>query len=110
MFEAIPACSRGDPNGRSGSHSDGRSHAVVFVWHEPHGIRVYDQWADHPVAQRVIRYRGGEGRRVNDGDQFYVVEAPELELAEAAWTASAGSATARGPLPGLRQDAARRQR
>jgi|HubBroStandDraft_3_1064219.scaffolds.fasta_scaffold00005_18 hypothetical protein len=73
-----------DPLGTYGNHTDGRSHAAIFVRHDPEGIRVWDQWVGHPVAQRVIRYRGGQGRAVNDGDQFFIVEGPEPETASAA--------------------------
>ncbi|CAH2936253.1 MAG: hypothetical protein CPDRYMAC_4348, partial [uncultured Paraburkholderia sp.] len=66
-----------DPNGRYGNHTDGRSHAAIFLGRDPTGIRVLDQWNGHttqPVHERVIRYRNGLGLKVNDGDQFYVVE------------------------------------
>jgi hypothetical protein len=66
-----------DPNGRYGNHTDGRSHAAVFVERTAEGLLVWDQWLRHPVAQRVIRFRGGQGRKVNDGDQFHVVETEE---------------------------------
>jgi hypothetical protein len=38
------------------------------------GLLVLDQWRGQPVHQRVIRYRGGQGDAVNDGDRFYVIE------------------------------------
>jgi hypothetical protein len=61
-----------DPDGRYGNHTDGRSHAAIFVAEEATGLRVWDQWANHPVSQRVIRFGGNEP--VNDGNQFYVIE------------------------------------
>jgi hypothetical protein len=63
-----------EPSGRYGNHTDGRSHAAVYLHQTAEGLRVWDQWQDHPVALRTIRFRGGQGRRVNDGDQFCVVE------------------------------------
>jgi hypothetical protein len=70
-----------DPNNRYGNHTDGRSHAAIFVEETAAGLLVWDQWLRHPVAQRVIAFRGGRGRRVNDGDQFHVVETEDSLLA-----------------------------
>lgn len=63
-----------DSDGHYGNHTDGRSHAAIFIEEVEGGLLVWDQWVGHPVAQRVIRFRGGTGRRVNDGDQFRVIE------------------------------------
>ncbi len=63
-----------DPDGSYGNHTDGRSHAAILIEEVADGLLVWDQWVGHPVAQRVIRFRGGVGRRVNDGDQFCVIE------------------------------------
>lgn len=63
-----------DPDGTYGNHTDGRSHAAILINQVEDGLLVWDQWVGHPVAQRVIRFRGGAGRRVNDGDQFSVIE------------------------------------
>ena len=60
--------------GRYENRTDGASHAAIFVAELDDGLRVWDQWRGHPVAQRTISFRGGQGRRVNDGDQFCVVE------------------------------------
>jgi hypothetical protein len=62
-----------DANGTYGNHTDGSSHAAVFIAEIDEGLLVWDQWLRHPVAQRTIRFRGGQGRKVNDGDQFYVI-------------------------------------
>lgn len=51
----------------------GRSHAAIFVALEDDGIRVCDQWRNHPVAERVIRFDNADGGASNDGDAFYVV-------------------------------------
>ena len=63
-----------DSDGHYGNHTDGRSHAAIFIQQVEAGLLVWDQWVGHPVAERVIRFRGGSGRRVNDGDQFCVIE------------------------------------
>jgi len=63
-----------DSNGSYGNHTDGRSHAAILVEETAAGLLVWDQWLRHPVQQRTIRFRGGKGRKVNDGDQFYVIE------------------------------------
>jgi hypothetical protein len=63
-----------DHDGTYGNHTDGRSHAAIFVEHRPEGLQVWDQWVGHPVAQRTIRFRSGQGKHVNDGDRFYVIE------------------------------------
>ena len=63
-----------DDDGRYGNHTDGRSHAAIYLGQDNTGLQVIDQWVNHPTAPRTIRFRGGEGRRVNDGDQFSVVE------------------------------------
>ena len=56
------------------NRTDGSSHAAIYIRHEPDGLRVWDQWRGHPVAQRTIRYKGGAGTQNNDGDAFYVIE------------------------------------
>jgi hypothetical protein len=66
-----------DRDGSYGNHTDGRSHAAIFIAEVADGLLVWDQWTGHPVAQRVIRFRGGSGRRVNDGDQFQIIEGSE---------------------------------
>jgi hypothetical protein len=69
-----------DPNGLYGNHTDGSSHAAVLIAEEDTGLRVWDQWVGHPVSQRVIRFRGGQGRKVNDGDQFHIVETEDTAV------------------------------
>ncbi len=61
-------------DGRYGNHTDGRSHAAIYVGPRSDGFLVWDQWVGHPVQQRVIRLRGGAGKPVNDADQYYVIE------------------------------------
>jgi len=70
-----------DPNGRYGNHTDGRSHAAIYLGQDKTGIRVLDQWVSHrdgqtvPVGvhERVIRF-GPKPRAENDGSNYYVVE------------------------------------
>lgn len=63
-----------DADGTYGNHTDGTSHAAIFLEEQAAGLLVWDQWSGHPVAQRVIRFKNGAGDPVNDGDQFYVIE------------------------------------
>lgn len=63
-----------DPDGTYGNHTDGRSHAAIYLGQDATGLQVWDQWVGQTVHHRTIFFRGGEGKRVNDGDAFYVVE------------------------------------
>jgi hypothetical protein len=63
-----------DPNGLYGNHTDGRSHAAIYLAQNATGLQVIDQWVAHATAPRTIRFRGGVGKAVNDGDQFNVVQ------------------------------------
>jgi hypothetical protein len=63
----------GDPP-RYQNKTDGSSHTAVLLEETPNGLRVLDQWLLHPVQERVIRFKGGQGKPVDDGDQYYVVE------------------------------------
>ena len=38
------------------------------------GLKVMDQWVKHPVAVRLIRYKGGDQPHVDDGDAYFVLE------------------------------------
>ena len=60
-----------DPNGRYGNHTDGRSHAAIYLSQNEHGLMVIDQWVGQPVHQRLIRFGGATP--VNDGNKFYVI-------------------------------------
>jgi hypothetical protein len=75
-FEAVSggAIASFDANGRYGSHTNGASHAAILIWVEDDGLRVWDQWVGHPVAQRVIRFKGGNGMACDDGDAFSLIE------------------------------------
>jgi hypothetical protein len=63
-----------DDDGHYGNHTDGSSHAAIYLGQDHVGLQVIDQWVCHPTAPRTIRFRGGVGKKVNDGDQFCVVE------------------------------------
>ena len=63
-----------DPTGVYGNHVDGRSHAAIFHEQLPEGLLVWDQWFNHPVEPRVIRFQNGDSAPANDGDEFYVIE------------------------------------
>lgn len=63
-----------DADGTYGNHTDGTSHAAIYISQDATGLQVWDQWVGQSVHQRPIFFRGGSGRPVNDGDAFYVVE------------------------------------
>lgn len=62
-----------DQNGRYENDTTGRSHAAIFLSETNEGLRVIDQWQKQPVHERLIRFRGGQGSPINDGDAFYVL-------------------------------------
>lgn len=75
-----------DESGRYGNHTDGRSHAAIYLGQNIHGIIVLDQWMGHgldknnrqvskphPVSERLIRFIP-QPRPENVGDNYYVVE------------------------------------
>lgn len=62
--------------GRYENRTDGSSHAAILIAELNGGLRVWDQWRGHPVAERTIRWHGGQGKPVNDGDAYYVIEGP----------------------------------
>jgi hypothetical protein len=62
-----------DPDGTYGNHTDGRSHAAIYIGKsEDGGLLVVDQWHGHPVGQRVLH--PNHHPQVNDPAEFYVVE------------------------------------
>lgn len=63
--------------GRYENKTDGSSHIAILLEKRANGLLVVDQWQGQPVHERLIQYRGGQGRIVNDADQFYVVETDE---------------------------------
>jgi hypothetical protein len=65
--------------GRYPSTMSGDSHAAIYLDQTPQGLRVIDQWLLHPAQERILRFRGGQGDPVNDGDAFHVVETAAAE-------------------------------
>jgi hypothetical protein len=59
----------GYPNNATGNH------AAIFDEFDADkkGFYVWDQWTGQPVHRRLIRYKGGQGSKSNDGDAFYVI-------------------------------------
>ena len=60
-------------NGQYQNRTDGSSHAAIYLSQDADGIQVMDQWYGQPVHTRTIRFKGGSGMPVNDGDAFSVV-------------------------------------
>lgn len=72
-----------DPDGRYGNHTDGRSHAAIYLGQGATGIQVIDQWINHrtgqkPVPQigheRTIPFAAVQAHAVDDGDDYYVID------------------------------------
>lgn len=71
-----------DDDGRYGNHSDGRSHAAIYLSQDAHGIRVIDQWnwrkngridGHHRPGERLIKFDNRKSQD-NDGNMYYVVQ------------------------------------
>lgn len=52
----------------------GKSHAAIFIEQTDQGLRCLDAWVGHPAAERVIRFKGGAGQPVDDGDAYHLIE------------------------------------
>lgn len=66
-----------DAGGRYVSHMGGSSHAAIYLGQDGAEIRVLDQWNDRhrqPVHERPIYFNSGAPEKVDDGNQYYVVE------------------------------------
>ena len=61
-----------DDDGTYGNHTDGRSHAAIYLGQDTNGLQVLDQWLGQPVHFRTIVF--GHPLPVNDGNKFYVIE------------------------------------
>jgi hypothetical protein len=59
--------------GRYANDTKGASHAALFLEETPEGLLVVDQWVGRPVAERLIRFKGGAGPAADDGDRFHVI-------------------------------------
>jgi hypothetical protein len=64
--------------GRYSNSYDGTAHCAILLAEHADGLLVADQWKGQPVAHRVLQFRGGRGKAVNDGDAFYVIEVEPL--------------------------------
>jgi hypothetical protein len=63
-----------DPDGTYGNHTDGRSHAAVYMGRQENGgLLVWDCWRGQPVHQRTIRAKAGAGLACDDADRFAIV-------------------------------------
>ena len=63
-----------DDDGRYANDTTGKSHAAVFIEQTDQGLRCLDAWVGHPAAERVIRFKGGAGQPIDDGDCYYCIE------------------------------------
>ena len=58
--------------------TNGTSHAAIYLGQDGKGIQVHDQWVKkggerHVVQPRTIRFKGGKGLPVDDGDAYSVI-------------------------------------
>lgn len=73
-----------DPDGHYGNHTDGRSHAAIFLWKDPDGIHVIEQYVisgngTTPDFRRApnshfLPFKNGQGKPISDGSQYHVIE------------------------------------
>lgn len=64
-----------DPvSAKYGNHTDGRSHAAIYMGPAANGIRVIDQWVGRPCNYRIIRNKGGQGLPVDDASRYHLIE------------------------------------
>ena len=61
-------------SGKYENRTDGTSHVAILEGEEDNGLRVWDQWLGRAVGSRLIRFKGGSGLPVDDGDAYHVVE------------------------------------
>lgn len=64
-----------DSNGKYGNHTNGTSHAAIYLGPStkyPGGIRVYDQWSGHQASERDIRPGGGTA--INNASSYSVIK------------------------------------
>lgn len=60
-----------DANGTYGNHTDGSSHAAIYLGQDANGIQVMDQWMGQPAHYRTIRWNSNTA--ANSGSAFYVI-------------------------------------
>ena len=67
-----------DSNGQYGNRKDGTSHAAIYLRQDETGNYVLDQWITQgkpqPVHERRIRFNNAKAKRINNGDEYDVVE------------------------------------
>ena len=67
-----------DSNGQYGNRKDGTSHTAIYLRQDETGVYVLDQWitqgVPQPVHERRIRFNNAKAKRINNGDEYYVVE------------------------------------
>ena len=73
-----------DPAGRYGNHTNGTSHAAIYLGPAPNGIRVIDQWVDtrtknhkpwhRPAAERTILFGQSNKAAVDNADSYHVID------------------------------------
>jgi hypothetical protein len=61
-----------DDDGRYGNHTDGRSHAAIYLGQDARGLRVIDQWRGHSPTERIIRFND-KRPAVDNGNRSFVV-------------------------------------
>jgi hypothetical protein len=62
-----------DPDGRYGSHTDGRSHAAIYLGQDANGIRVIDQWILRRNG-KVVRIQASHTRIIPFGGSHTDIE------------------------------------
>jgi len=62
-------------DGKYQNRLNGDSHAAIYTRQDATGIYVWEQWTNHPVSERHIRFKGGKGTPNNDGDAYFVIAA-----------------------------------
>jgi hypothetical protein len=67
-----------DPNGRYGNHSDGTSHAALYLYQDDAGIVVIDQWINkdktrHKASQRTIPWHDKSHDSVDNAYNYHVI-------------------------------------
>ena len=71
-----------DPIGRYGNHTNGTSHAAIYLGQDANGIRVLDQWIEtrnhkpwhRHASERTIRFGATHGHPVNNADNYHVID------------------------------------
>ncbi len=71
-----------DPNGLYGNHTDGTSHAAIYLGQDENGIQVIDQWVEHRrnhkpwahhASRRTILFGHTHGQAVDNADNYHVI-------------------------------------